>query len=374
MNRLNGDESGGHGGDLVRAARQWLPEGGKLLDFSSNINPLGPPPGLIDHLREALPEITAYPTPQARELREEIAEYLGVPAGSLMLGNGANELIHLLMLWLKPARVFVGAPTFSEYERAARLAGCPVEKFSLLPEEDFNPLSLGKRLKDGDLLVFCNPNNPTGKLYRREDLLILASEAEARGACLLVDESFLPLTGTGKMENSISSSLGHSAWVALSLTKVWGLPGLRLGCLIGPPEGIGFLTRWGDPWRVNTLAQKAGRYCLGQDSYLADSLALIAEERSFLQTSLEKSGTFKVYAGAANYLLLESRSDSFEVASFQEKLASKGVLIRRADNFPLLDHRHFRIAVKRRAENLRLLEEVNRCMEIDKTNYIRLEE
>ena len=361
MSRVFDDETGGHGGDLAHAARQWNPADGKLLDFSSNTNPLGLPPGLIDHLRKALPGIVSYPSPQAHELRESLSRFLNVPRERLLLGNGANELIHLLLLWRRPRRVLVPAPSFSEYERAATLAGALVERYPLPPGESFDTASLGKKLEQGDLLVLCNPNNPTGMLYRRQELLPLLDAAAERGAEVIVDESFLHLTG--RNEESLSDMHDRRLWVVISLTKIWSLPGLRLGCAVGPEDDVHEITRWGDPWRVNTLAQKAGIYCIESKGYLEKTLALIKKERAFLTRRFRETGAFRVFEGFANFLLLQGLDPDFDVADYQESLARQGVLIRRADNFCGLDQRYFRIAVRKRPENLRFLQETGHYLE-----------
>ena len=356
MSHSFNDETGGHGGDLAAAYARWDPAAGELIDFSSNINPLGPPAGLLEHLEKALPEIVAYPTPQARELRRKLALFFNLPEQRLLLGNGANELIHLLMLLLSPRRVFVPAPSFSEYERAAKLAGAILERFPLPPggEPDYNNL-IGQ-LTQGDLLVFCNPNNPTGKLFKRSDLLPLVAAAEERGAKVLIDESFIPLTGSAA-ESLRDLELDH-LWVVISLTKIWGLPGLRLGCLVGPGGEIAEISRWGDPWRVNMLAQKAGLYCLEQVKYITETLELIAEERAYLESQIKATGAFQVFEGAANFLLIKGHDPEFKVERFQADLAQMGLLVRRADNFPGLDQRYFRIAVRKRAENERLVKAI----------------
>ncbi len=360
MSRPFDDETGGHGGDLARATQRWSPAGGRMIDFSSNVNPLGPPDGLMEHLIEALPEIVHYPSPQARELREKLSSFLELPEKRLILGNGANELIHLLAIWKRPRRVFVPAPTFSEYERAACLAGAQVERYSLLPGKKFDPHSLTGKIVPGDLVVFCNPSNPTGMLFPRRDLLDLVRAAEKQGVLVMIDESFIPLTG--QPEESLRSAEHANLWVALSLTKLWALPGLRLGCLIGPEDEAAELTRWGDPWRVNVLAQKAGLYCLEQEGYLEKSLELIDKERRFLAGRLMKTGGLRVFAGSANYLLVQGTEPGFDVANCQDYLARRGVLIRRADNFHGLDRSYFRVAVLNRPENSRLSEEIENYM------------
>ncbi len=348
-------ESGGHGGDLLEAARRWGYDPGQIVDFSTNVNPLGPPRGLIEHLETCLPAIVRYPSPQARELREALAGHYDLPAGRVLPGNGANELIHLLFLWKRFRKVFVPAPTFSEYERAALLAGTAVERYPLPPGKALDEAFGGISIHGDDLLVICNPSNPTGAFYDQSVLLPVVEKALERGAAVLLDESFLALTG--RFEESQVSNHLPGLWIVVSLTKLWALPGLRLGFLVGPEAEIGRLVRCGDPWRVNLLAQEAGLYCLREKDYLEKTLALVEKERTYLVEGFTKTGCFQVYAAAANYLLLRGTVPGFDGHDYRQYLAEKGVLVRRADNFYGLDQSYFRIAVLCRSDNSRLLRE-----------------
>lgn len=352
-------DNAGHGGDLTMALERWSPPGGRMIDFSSSTNPLGPPPGLIAHLRSALPRIVAYPVPQARELRSRLAFHWDLDPGRLVFGNGANDLIHHLILWRRPRRVIVPAPAYSEYERAAMLAGIAVGRYFLPPGGSLDPEGVAGLCREGDLLVLCNPSTPSGLLCHGADLSRLAGEAASRGASVLLDESFLPLADCRKASLLRESLPG--CWVVVSLTKLWALPGLRLGFAAGPAEEAKLLRRLGDPWRVNVLAQAAGLFCLEDETYLQKSLDLIGRERRYLERCLSKSGCFKVYRGAANYLLLEARDSRFNVGCFQAELARRGILIRRADNYTGLDHRHLRVAVRKRRQNRLLLQEMESC-------------
>jgi threonine-phosphate decarboxylase len=139
---------------------------------------------------------------------------------------------------------------------------------------------------------------------------------------------------------------------------------LRLGCLVGPGGEIAEISRWGDPWRVNFLAQEAGLYCLRQENYIAETLKLIAEERFYLVNQIKATGAFEVFEAAANFLLIRGLDPKFEVENFQADLARMGLLVRRADNFPGLDQSYFRIAVRKRAENERLVKAINSWLQV----------
>lgn len=351
-------EAGGHGGDLMAAAREFGIKPDSFCDFSSNVNPLGPPPGLKKELIENIDEIARYPIPQARDLRFALAGALGLPAERVLPGNGANELIHLLFLWKRPRRVLIPCPGFSEYARAARLAGAAIENF-LLPLDAALPADrLVERLAGVDFLVFCSPNNPTGFFYHGGALRAIIQEAGKRGITVLLDESFFALTGKPVAE-SYTGAPYDNLWVVTSLTKLWALPGLRLGFLCGPREGIKSLTQNGDPWRVNVLAQRAGMYCLADRGYLEETIALVKREREFLLRQLPDIQGITVFPGEANFLLLRGESKGFSSADLYRKLASRGILVRNAANYPGLDQRYFRVAVLRREKNIRLLEELH---------------
>lgn len=352
------DETGGHGGNIKEASkRSGYPER-DILDFSSNVNPLGPPPGLLPILRRELNKIKDYPEPQASGFSNYLASSFNLPEERLLPGNGANDLLHLFVLWLRPRRVVVPVPSFAEYHRAARLAESELFYYSLPPGQELNSSDMGDKLREGDLVVFCNPNNPTGKLFPREEVVELVQRAEKQGATILLDESFMPLSGSSQ-EESLQNLNYSNLWVLVSLTKVWALPGLRLGYLVGPPPEINLLKGFGDPWRVNALSQKAGIYCLDVHAdYLQKTLRLIEKERNYLHRALQKTEKFRVYESMVNFLLVEGKEHDFDASHLQEYLVKQGVLIRNASNFGWLDSRHWRIAVKSRKQNRKLIQAV----------------
>ncbi len=350
------DEAGGHGGDLQAAAAEFSRPESAFCDFSSNINPLGPPEGLLDELKGHInTDILKYPVPQARTLRRALAGKLGPAEHRLLLGNGASELIHLFFLWKRPRRTFIPAPTFSEYERGALLCGSEVNRIPLLPGEPLQQDAFLGQLQLGDCLVWCNPNNPTGTFYSRQVQEPLIRGALERGALVLLDESFFLLTGEPVREGFFLSDR-QGLWTVVSLTKLYALPGIRLGFLAGPGQEVETLSRLGDPWRVNALAQRAGLYCLQEEEYIEKSIAMIQGERRFLMERLKALESLTLFPSAANFLLARGEKEGFSSTELHRRLADRGILIRNAANFPGLDQRYFRLAVRGRQENEKLIE------------------
>lgn len=343
-----------HGGNLKEAAKLYRLGEEDFLDFSANINPLGPSPHVWREIQKALPGIIHYPEPEAGELKEALASHLGVPGEQLVLGNGGAELIYLISRFFSPKRIVLTAPTFGEYGQGAP-PGVEILRLDLNAKAGF-PLdmeSFGTILEKGDLVFIGNPNNPTGVLTPKEQVLKLASLAAQTGAVLVVDEAFMDF-----VPNSQSVAQEVAAYSQLmvvgSLTKIFALPGLRLGYLVAEEALAAQLERLLPPWRINSLAQAAGLASLKDQEHLQRSIAVISQERDYLVSNLKQLG-FHPFPGAANFLLVSSHSLGITGEMLQSFLGPRGVLIRLCHSFYNLDDYYFRIAVRTREENDRLL-------------------
>lgn len=345
----------GHGGDILTALETGRLAAGEVLDFSANINPLGPPPGLYEYLAERLPEITHYPDPGARKLCAAIRGRYGGWCDYLP-GNGAGELIYLLARALSPGPVLIQVPTFMLYERAAAAAGCTLaflkasESLGFCPDTDL--LCAKVRQLRPRLVILCNPNNPTGALLAREELLAVAAEAAANGGVLAVDEAFLEFRDDYGRRSMLYEGMPNNVVVICSLTKLYAIPGLRLGFLAGPARLLGEISKLRDPWSVNTLAQLAGEFVLGQRAYVDRTVRETAKLAGDLAAELGKVPMLQVYPPAANYLFVQSLS--IDAQELQQRLLYQGVLIRDCSNYRGLDASYFRVAVRTPGENRRL--------------------
>jgi threonine-phosphate decarboxylase len=348
-----------HGGNIYAAARNSGLTAVDFLDFSANINPLGLSPRVRAALLATLDSVVCYPDPDAVALKIAIADTYQVPGECIETGNGAVELIYLLCRALSPRRVLLPAPTFGEYEGATRAAGFPVRKIALKAEANFIPdiVSLIAALQPGDLLFFCNPNNPTGAIMTGEQLEPLIAQATAIGAHVVVDESFIDFRPTERAE-SCRSLVGryYGVTVLHSLTKFLAVPGLRLGFLLGQPALVQQLEKMRDPWNVNVMAQAAGVAGLQDLAYRQETVRLVAQEKQALSSQLQAIPGIKVLPPSVNFILADLGTTGWTAERLQQRLWQERILIRNCASFTGLSDCYIRLAVKQPTENQRLTE------------------
>ncbi|MBD2846784.1 cobyric acid synthase [Paenibacillus sp. IB182496] len=343
----------GHGGDLLSASEAFGLPPESYVDFSSNMNPLGPPQGVRDVLARYAAHIHAYPDPAVRELRLRLAERHGVDEACILVGNGAAELIDLAVRWRRPAAVGLAVPCFAEYEEAARKCGADLVRVTLNEAADFTAERAVLEAQRPGLWLLGSPNNPTGRLLPRDIPLALA----ASGATVVVDEAFIDFVPEESRISLAREAAGDPSLLVLrSMTKYYAIPGIRLGYAIGHPETIAALRELQVPWSVNSLAQQIGCAVLEDDEYAHRTRRWLAEERLRLEAGLNGLG-LRVVPSAANYVLAELPGAlGLTAAALQRQLGPRGLLIRDGGRFDGLGPRWLRVAVRLRTDNERLLD------------------
>ncbi|WP_134684039.1 threonine-phosphate decarboxylase CobD [Brevibacillus migulae] len=356
----SGIERYGHGGDLVTAAELFGRAPQEMVDFSANINPLGPPPRLLETLQTALTEIVHYPDPGHRVFRKSLAEKLNVEADWLLPGNGAAECMALAILALQPKKVGVVYPCFSEYAKLASQFGAKVIAIYGKEESGYQPEmeQLHRLFVEADMIFVGSPNNPTGMLYEREQWLQMAAWTNETGTVLVADEAFLDFVPEEK-QFSLLAELQRFPQVILirSLTKMFAIPGLRLGYSIAHPAMVERMKNKQVTWSVNQLALLAGEVCLQEAEFAGNTRQWIAVERVWLQDQIRSKLEWQVWDGEANFLLVRSPAN-LPAVELQQLLGKKGILIRDCSQYPGLTEHHFRIAVRTREQNQRLVAEL----------------
>ncbi len=337
-----------HGGDVYAWGER------EILDFSASLNPLGMPDEVARAAMEGVSASGHYPDPRCRALRRAIAGAEGVSPETVFCGNGAAELLDRLTLALRPRRAMILAPTFGEYERSLRANGCKVVSHYLKPERDFDVTEdILRVLRLGlDLLILCNPNNPTGRTIPAPPLAVICRRRQAQNTVRIVDESFLALTDA-EYQTDLRPLLAECPRLVLlrSLTKSYAMPGLRLGYLLcGDPALLERAAQAGQPWGVSVPAQYAGIAAMQRTDWPRLGREAVAPQRQRLTEEL-RNMDFRVWDSRANYLLFYSA----RWENLQERLLERDILIRDCAGFPGLWPGYYRIAVRTEEENTRLL-------------------
>ncbi len=345
----------GHGGNVRQLALlAGVPEG-ELLDFSANINPLGPPEWLRTVVSSRLHELSRYPDPDCRALTETAARRYGVRPGEVIAGNGSSEIIRFIPRVFPAERALIPVPAYADYALAAQLAGLRVEKFFAREEDGFIPDldAFGKAVGERDIVFLGQPNNPTGALCDADHIRRLAGEHPS--TLFVVDEAFADFV---EGMDRLAQKRPPNVLVLCSLTKFYALPGLRLGLAVGDEAVVGRLRDALPPWSVNALAQAVGEEALRDEDYARRTREFVRRERERLAGWLAGIPGLTVYPGQANFLLLRLDRKVTTAPRLAEQLLKRGIAVRVCDNFDGLDERFFRVAVRTEEENARLVDAV----------------
>jgi len=362
-------EIGPHGGNIYRLIEQYGMDVDEIIDFSASINPLGVPKSAMSEIINNIKYLCNYPDPDTVSLRRELAKHSGIDYQYSICGNGSTELIYLLARALKPEKVLIPYPTFSEYENAVLSDKNQKVKIKYLPlnEEnnfDINPDEFINAMADGffdegrspltlsvDMAFLCNPNNPTAGLMGKKDVLKIADAAKNLKCYLIVDEAFIDFVPG---ESVIKEVINNPYLIVLrSLTKFYALSGLRIGYGVFPESIIDAIKSYKEPWSVNTAAQVAAIAAINDLTYKNETFKIIQNEKKVLEDGFKLLG-IDYLKSAVNFYLLKHDS----IAEITASLRNKGIMVRDCSNFKGLDKRYIRVAVKSNKDNMRLLKEL----------------
>ena len=340
-----------HGGNLRQLSAEVGIPADQLLDFSANLNPLGPPPWLRAEISAHVSELIHYPDPNCDELIKALAEENRCSPDNLLVGNGATELLYLLPRALEIKQALIPVPSYADYEAATQLAGIEVEQLLLNVANDFaiDFDRLSERLQPDQLVLLGQPNNPTGHLCDIERLRELAKTFPR--TFFVVDESFIAFVDEG---HSLRHERPANVIVVESMTKAFAIPGLRLGYLIADATIVMRLRRLLPDWTVNTLAQRVGCRALSDHEYRRLSRDFVVQQRLALSDALAELPGLHVFPSDANFLLLRLDKTRMSASELARRMLQKGIAIRVCDNFTGLDQGYFRVAVRCADEQERL--------------------
>jgi threonine-phosphate decarboxylase len=333
---------------------------GRILDFSSDVNPLGFPDMVRTSIAEHVEDLRDYPDPDALALREAIAAHHRVPVAAVLPGNGSAELIPLLTRLRPRSSCVVTVPTFTEYAWAAEQAGATVACHQLDEAQGFQPdfssQDWTERVREADLVFLCNPNNPTGVALPREQVLRLADRCRERGGLLVVDEAYVEFTDRPEDVTVLPDAPHRGNLVVVrSVTKLFAVPGLRLGYLVAAEPLVGALRALQQPWPLNAFAVAVGVELFRQVGYIVRTRALLGELRQAFQRAIAELSGLRPFPTAVNFTLCRIEPPTITSSWLAHRLAEQGILIRNCDSFPGLEAGRFiRLAVRTRGENEQL--------------------
>ncbi|NLG03165.1 MAG: aminotransferase class I/II-fold pyridoxal phosphate-dependent enzyme [Clostridia bacterium] len=336
-----------------------------VLDFSINVNPIGPPAAVKDAMNEAIRHIDRYPDPSCHKLCCALANYHGIESSQLICANGAGDLIFQVIGVLKPKTALCLAPDFSEYEQALRVQGTAIQYYELKRDNGFALdeayLSMLKKIHP-DLIVLVNPHNPTGNLIDESLLERIISFAQAANITVLLDECFIEFTDRESLIRRISEF--SNLFLIRAFTKSFALPGLRLGYGACADEKlIQQIIACRQPWSVSLIAQEAGLAALKELAYQKETKKVIQDEQDYLKETKKmirierdylihelKKLEFCVFPSETNFILFQTNQDIYT------QLMSRGICIRDCSNYRTLEQGFYRVAVKQHHENRQLIE------------------
>ena len=350
-----------HGSDLEKIEEIYGIPKEDIVSFAANVSPLGISDGFIDAMKDRLRCIEKYPERDYGELRRAISGYCGVRADDIIVGNGSSELIGAVIRHKKEPKTLIVAPAYSEYERDVRIAGGEVHYFDLRESDDFrlDAAELADRADESfDLMIICNPLNPTSGAVKARDMRMILDRCEELGVICMVDETYVDFADAVFDASRLTSEY-KSLFVIRSMSKFFCAPGLRLGyALTSDRDIISGIDAVRDPWSVSSFAETAGAYMLNDGEYIDRVKEYIAGERQRVCDRLSglRDKGIKYYAPEANFVLVRLPEHKISADRLFETAIRKRMMIRDCSSFRGLDESYVRFCFMKREDNDRLLD------------------
>ncbi len=350
-----------HGANLYSLSSKYGFSKEELMDFSSNINPFGTSKLAKDYIINNIDMVSMYPDPNYSDLKKSISSYCNCFENNIILGSGATELISSFIKALQPKNALLLSPAYSEYESELSKINCSITKYYARYENDFNICTLDLidtlKEKDFDLIVICNPNNPTGFTFSSKEIEKLL---KSTSAFVMVDETYIEFTDTDVYSSTSLVDNYNNLFVIRGTSKFFSTPGIRLGYgLIGNEYIKNQISSQLDLWNVNIIASNMGQIMFTDKNFINQSKEIILKERDYLNLELNKINDLKVYNSQGNFILCQIKSKKITSSMLRERLLEKKIIIRDCSSFDGLDEYFFRICILKPNENRLLIESLN---------------
>ncbi|SHK65990.1 L-threonine O-3-phosphate decarboxylase [Desulfatibacillum alkenivorans DSM 16219] len=345
----------GHGGNIAEAAAKMGLTPSGIMDMSSNTNPLGPMPGMLEHLKNSMDCAVNLPEADAGSTTRAFADLHGMDPAKVLAAGGTTQFIYSLPRILSSGKALVLGPTYADYADACAMNKMPFARGFTEPGDSFKHdlPDMVKAAKDSQLVFLCNPNNPTGDLYSRDKIQWTAGKCP--GTVFVVDESYLPFV-RDYADYSLAKAGMDNVIVLSSFSKIFKVPGLRIGFAISPPRLKEKLEAFQLPWSVGSLAQKAVQFALDNRedalAYIAKTAEYTARERKAMEDRAARADGLTAFPGATPFVLFRL-PEGLDSQIVWQKMLEKRLLIRNCSNFQGLGPAYVRISLKDPQSNAR---------------------
>lgn len=355
-----------HGSDIEAVSAYYHVPKDDIVLFGANVNPLGLSPSLKEALAANLDILSSYPDRDYTSLKSVIGTYCGANPAHVIVGNGSTELISLLIQTRKPKKALILGPTYSEYERELSLVGGSLTCYYLRAEADFrlDTADFCRVIeRDGyDLVILCNPNNPTSSALNVGEIETILRQCQKSGSFLMIDETYVEFAPDVQEITAMPLVEQYDNLMILrGVSKFYAAPGMRLG--YGATSSEAFLRELKEkqnPWSLNSLGAFAGEFMLQDTPYIEKTRMLILSERERMTARLRELASLKVYPAYGNFILVKILKDGLTSADVFEACVKEGMMIRDCASFAGLDGEFFRFCVMKPGDNERLLEVLER--------------
>lgn len=358
-----------HGSDLEKIESIYGIKKENIINYGSNVNPLGISSKIKNNLPEKIELIASYPDRDYQILRGAIGRYVNITPENIIVGNGSTELISLCIKSVSPNKALILGPTYSEYEREINLEG-GITTYYPLPEINDFKLDVNAFIKelndDLDLLVICNPNNPTSTTIYNKDMEVIIDTCNNMGIFILIDETYVEFCeDMDKIATCALTNTYENVMVIRGVSKFFAAPGLRLGYgICSNKKHKDRINELKNPWTINALASYAGELMLNDNEYIQKTKNYMNTEREKIVSELKNWDFIHYYEPTANFVLIKILNKEKEAGALFEFLIKQGLMIRDASSFPFLDSYFFRFCFLKAEENDLLLSKIKEFLSV----------
>lgn len=346
-----------HGANLYDLSSKYGFSKDEFMDFSSNINPFGTSNKAKEYVINNINMVSMYPDPEYINLKKSISTYCNCLEENIVLGSGATELISSFIKTIKPNKTLLLSPAYSEYEKELNKINSEIVKYFSKEENNFviDAEELVNSINEGnyDLTIICNPNNPTGFAFTREQVEYILKNTNCY---VMIDETYIEFTETRIYSSTKLVDDYNKLFVIRGTSKFFSTPGIRLGYgLIGDKNVKEAINKNLDLWNINIIASSMGEIMFLDNMFISNTIDAMLRERDYLTKSLNEIDDLTVYPSKGNFILCKIDSKKLTAGELREKLIPKKIIIRDCASFDGLSEYYFRVCILKPEENRLLI-------------------